>query len=187
MTERTVRTDFSSWIFVRVICATSTGSFVTHLTLDVFFFFFFVNVEDHFLQSSWWPDLIQDSTLQRSVFSLFFNWRFFSDVALIDFFVLEVRSCFASLSAPQIRLLTGCQRPCAWSNWMQLPMRRYSGRKTDESVIKNLSSTSGRRCCAYALVENVCELIRSHVRFQICRLDSSHFGPSLLQFHNMTC
>ena len=151
------------------------------------FFFFFVHVEDHFLQSSWWPDLIQSSTLQRSVFSLFFTGRFFRDAALIDFFVREVRSCFASLNVPQIRLLTACQSTCAWLNLIQLPMRRYSGRKTDETVIKNLSSTFRRRYCVCALVENACELIRSHVRFHICRLDSSHFGPTLLQFHHMTC
>ena len=36
LTESRVRTDFSSWFSLRVICATSIGPFVTHITLDFF-------------------------------------------------------------------------------------------------------------------------------------------------------
>ena len=74
------------------------------------------------------------------------------------FFVLEVRICFVSLSVPQMCLSATCQSSCPWSNWIQLPMRRYCGRIMDETMIKNLSSTTRRRCCVCSLVQDVCKL-----------------------------
>ena len=42
----------------------------------------------------------------------FYTGRFFRDVALIDFFVLEGKSCFVSSNVPQMRLSATCQSSC---------------------------------------------------------------------------
>ena len=98
VTERRVRRDFSSWFSVRVICATSIGSFVTYNTLDVFFS---VNVEHHFLQSSWWPQFNRGEHFAEICLFSFYTGRFFCDVALIDFFCSWRKAlfCFIERSA----------------------------------------------------------------------------------------
>ena len=99
-----------------------------------YFICFSVKEEHHFLQSYWWPQFRpREHFVEICLFS-FYTGRFFRDVALIDFFCC----CFVSLSVPQMRLSATCQRHCAWSNWTQLPMRRYwtdSGRDDDKEFV----------------------------------------------------
>ena len=84
LTESRVRTDFSSWFSVRVICATSIGPLC-----DTYYFRFFFFRKRRDITACSRPDdlnLIQKFALQRSVFSFFTLVDFFRDVALIDFF-----------------------------------------------------------------------------------------------------
>ena len=143
-------------LLILILCTRSLCNVNLVLCNTYHFRCFSVNVEHHFLQSSWWSQFSPREHFAEICPFSFHTGRFFRDVALIDFFVLEGKSCFVSLSVPQMRLSATCQSSCAWSNRVKLSMRRYCGRKTDETMMKNLSSTS-RRCCVCALVQDVCE------------------------------